>query len=335
MKNPHNNLFEILNITGRKAYWSQGFFGQNVKVGVIDTGINTQHEEFKNVKIECKSIINSTVEPGIHGTAVASLIAGGKLGVAPMVDLLNIEIKDKSHEAYNDNIAQAIRLAVDEECDIINLSYSHHANYGGLEEACKYAYDNNVLIVCSISNEGKELKKYPACFGTVLSVGAVDWNEKRCDFSNYGQWIDVVQVGKNLTAAHYQCNDEYRLMDGTSFSTPLVSGIAALIKCKYKTLGKELNIKEFMNLLTVAFSKDLGELGFDKYYGFGLCSLQPLVSTKEFIIGSNVMFENDEAIEMEVAAKIINGRTVLPTRYCNDSACVLWIPEEKKVKITY
>ncbi|QEK11705.1 S8 family serine peptidase [Crassaminicella thermophila] len=331
MKKQHNNLFEILNITGRKTFWSQGFFGQDVKVAIIDTGINTQHQEFKNVKIKCKNVINDNVEPGMHGTATAGCL----VYVAPNVEILNLEINDEKNEAYNDNIAKAIRKAVDEDCDIINLSYSHKSNYGGIEEACQYAYDNDVLIVCSMSNEGKKLRKYPACFDTVLSVGAIDWNEKRCDFSNYGQWIDVVQVGKNIPVPHYKYNDEYLVLDGTSFSTPLVAGIAALIKCKYKTLGKYLSMQEFMNLLTVAFSKDLGELGFDKYYGFGLCSLQPLVDTKEFTIGSNMMKQNREVIKMEAVAKIESGRTLVPLRYVNNNACVLWIPEEKKVKIMY
>lgn len=331
MKNLDNNFHEIMNLTGRKTFWSQGYYGQGVKVAIIDTGINCSHKLFDDVKIKQKSMINNSVEPNLHGTATAGCV----IYVSPKVEILNLEIKDKLHGAYNSDIADAIRYAVDEGCHIINLSYSHFSNYGGIEEACQYAYDNDVLILCSISNEGEELKKYPACFDTVLSVGAVDWEQKICDFSNYGKWIDLVQIGKNLPVPHYKYNDEYLIFDGTSFSTPLVAGIAILIKCKYKALGKELPIKEFMNLLTVAFSKDLGELGFDKYYGYGLCSLQPLVSTKEFTIGSKTMIENGVEVTMETPAKISKGRTVLPTRYCNDSACVLWIESERKVKIIY
>ncbi|WP_176461862.1 S8 family serine peptidase [Anaeromicrobium sediminis] len=337
MKNPHNNSFELLNLSGRKAYWSQGFKGENVKVAVIDTGILIDHEQFKDVKITEKSMLDDKVEPNYHGTAVASLIAGKDLGVAPSCELLSIEIKDSVGDPHLDKIAKAIIYAVDEGCDLINISYSHYANYGGVEEAIEYAEANNVLIICSSGNDGSEGKRYPAAFDETISVGGVNYDYEKIKWVTYGSTLDVCQVCENVLAAHSISSNEYALMSGTSFSTPIVTGIAALLVCKHKYFnnGKKIPVNILRYMLKNQFVKDLSIKGKDKLYGYGFCTLQPLSLILEFKIDSMEMKQNGEVIKMEEPAKIENGRTLVPLKYANDGATVLWMQEERKVKIMY
>ncbi len=194
---------------------------------------------------------------GTHGTMVAGIIGSesnnttGITGINWNVKLMPIIACD-NNGCNGEAIINAIKYAVNNGADIINISLAGQVfNYtDSFNETIQYAFDRNVLVVIAAGNGdleggiGRNLnttKVSPVCNdgnqNMVLGVGAVDDNNQITSWSNYGNCADIYAPGENIIStavpAHSTLNDFYDVADGTSFSTPIVSGIAALIKAKY------------------------------------------------------------------------------------------------------
>ena len=202
-----------------------------------------------------------------HGSNVASsaasLINGvGTVGIAPEATLLVLKV-----DLYDPSIEAAIRYAVDCGADVINMSLgsydssdphtSEDSGEGTAEyftNAINYAYDHDVIVVAAAGNERTDAKSYPACNSHVIGVGALRRNGNTRDlaFTNYNKTTDTVSSNHNvdILAPGYvytagldasELGDEskypsagYHSTQGTSFSSPIVAGAAALWKEKYQ-----------------------------------------------------------------------------------------------------
>lgn len=194
---------------------------------------------------------------GTHGTMVAGIIGSesnnntGITGISWNVKLMPIIACDDSG-CNNQAIKNGIKYAVDNGADIINISlgggFFNYSTY--FDEIIKYAFDKNVLVVVSVGNGdleggiGRNLnitKISPVCndggLNMVLGVGAIDENNKITSWSNYGDCADIFAPGENIVStavpAYSTLGGFYDMEDGTSFSAPIISGIATLIKAKY------------------------------------------------------------------------------------------------------
>jgi subtilisin family serine protease len=197
---------------------------------------------------------------GTHGTMVAGII-GAESNNNTGISGINWNVKLMPVIACNDSgcgdqaITSAIKYAVDNGADIINLSLAGSVfNYtDDFNTAIKYAFDRNVLVVVAAGNGdveggiGRNLnitKVSPVCNdgneNMVLGIGAVTANNQITSWSNYGNCVDVYAPGENIVStavpAHSTLSGFYDTADGTSFSAPIVSGIAALIKAKYSEI---------------------------------------------------------------------------------------------------
>ncbi len=190
-----------------------------------------------------------------HGTFGAGVIAAkrnngiGVQGVADSVKLMVLRVVPDGDE-YDKDVALSIKYAVDNGANIINMSFGKDfsVNPHKVWEAVKYASDHNVLLVHAAGNEAENndtIVHYPTDFvdntDTVvnyITVGASDMKRNKnlpADFSNYGKTtVDVFAPGYELVSTAPE--NTYSLASGTSFSTPLVSGVAALIWSYYPEL---------------------------------------------------------------------------------------------------
>lgn len=213
-----------------------------------------------------------------HGTPVASVIGAKGNNVLDLagtmwnVQLMSVPFFEiwKLHEgivlslppAFELKLAEAIRYAVDNGADVINLSVripevGNSIKFPILESSLKYAYENGVVIIAAAGNDGIDLGMVPfmpACSQYVLTVGAVDNRRNRAGFSNYGSCVDVYAPGEEMRMLYYgfdwneslQKTVETRtwisdagsrfptqVNNGTSFAAPLMAGIAGLLKSKY------------------------------------------------------------------------------------------------------
>ena len=173
-----------------------------------------------------------------HGTSVASVIAGKGVnseveGAAPNAELYSAKILDEERQAPVSRAVKAIYWAIDNDMDIINLSFGTLKYSEALEQAVNDAANNNILVIASAGNNGNRGIDYPARYESALSVGAVNAAGEVCDFSSKGDKIDVVAPGEAITA---QANfGEDLTLTGTSLATPYVTAIAADLWSKDKS----------------------------------------------------------------------------------------------------
>ena len=253
----------------------------NIKVGVIDTGFCRIAQDFNastilsgcDISGDGGMVNQDTVG---HGTAVTSVIAAktnnssGMAGVCWNVTIVPYKVDNEIGSLYNTDIIKAIYMAADAGCDVINMSFGSTVSDTALNDAIQYARKKGCILVAAAGNEGRNVCCYPASYSGVISVGAVDRNNVQSYFSQYNEQIDVVAPGEEIYANNSTSNDDYEedyfdYVDGTSFASPYVVGVAALVK----SIDKSITSDEF-NTLLAKTSTDLGSVGYDSYYGWGL-----------------------------------------------------------------
>lgn len=209
----------------------------------------------------------------IHGTAVAGIAAAvgnnfeGIAGVNWAVRIMPVRALDNYGSGDMATVTDALYYAVNNGAQIINMSFVGSEAEPNFKHALQYAYDKGVLVIAAAGNiepilaEETNLNKiplYPACFignegrDLVLSVAAVDKNDKKADFSNYGSCVDISAPGEGLYSTQIYEPDFISFeskyvngLSGTSIATPLVSGVAALIK----SLRPQLTNKQISDLI--------------------------------------------------------------------------------------
>lgn len=262
-------------LVNAETAWNYGCYGNEVKVAVIDSGLcanafNTEIIEGFNF-VDNSNNISDNIG---HGTFVSSIICETKKGddaegVAPKVKLIPIKCFENGYSTKADVIAKAINYAVNDcKCDIINMSFGFSGNSSYLKEVVNNALENGVILVAAVGNNGNSNMKYPAGYEGVIGVGAVDKNRAICSFSQHNNSVDVTAPGIDILG---YCIDGYSSNSGTSFSAPYVTAAAAVAKCIFPNITPA----EFESLIKKTVC-DLGEEGYDIYYGYGLLDIDKL-----------------------------------------------------------
>jgi subtilisin family serine protease len=159
-----------------------------------------------------------------HGTLVAGILAG----VAPQAMIMPIRAFDDQGQSDPYTLAKAIRWAVDNGADVINMSWGTSDDYKVIKDAIDYANRNGVTLVTSGGNDNTQTPQYPEAYDQVISVAATDLWDLKASFSNYGDKIDVSAPGVSIIAPYP--GGYYAVVSGTSFSAPMVSAEAALLR---------------------------------------------------------------------------------------------------------
>lgn len=255
---------------GIYEFWKQGYRGKGVKVAVMDTGIDYRHKDLvihKGVGIASTKEKIKYNDPIGHGTHVAGIISAkdnkiGAVGVAPEAVIYPVRVFNDNDISYIDDILYGIEWAISNKMDILNMSFGTEEDEEFLRYAIELAYDKGVITVASAGNKHKALN-YPAAYPVAIAVGSVNNNFQSSRFSNYGKELDIVAPGENVYSTNLKST--YGVKSGTSMSTPIISGILALMKEAYPKLSWEQRMKFLYDS-----SIDLGKNGKDDIYGNGL-----------------------------------------------------------------
>ncbi|MBQ7758392.1 MAG: S8 family serine peptidase [Anaerotignum sp.] len=168
------------------------------------------------------------------------------------------------------------------DCDIINMSFGEGIPSTVFMEAVEYAYEKGVIMVAAVGNYGSKTELFPAAFDEVIGVGAVGAEKEWCDFSQYNESVFITAPGDLMVTAEKTASDAYETdREGTSFSSPCVAAIAALAL----QVDNTLTPTEFRDLLKET-AEDLGDAGYDIYYGHGLADIEALLKALEVSLGS-------------------------------------------------
>lgn len=274
---------------------------RQVMVAVLDTGVNLSHPELAG-KIAGKADFvdlegldttgfvgdvlgwdNDPEDELGHGTHVAGIIAGeGRAmptGVAPGCRLLAVRVLATLSEngrvqgaGIVDNINPAIKWAVDNGADVINMSLGIRHTGGGLphEDVIRYALAHGVTVVAASGNDGTATKYYPGALPGVVAVGAVDESGQVAAFTSYGAPITVVAPGVNVLSSF--ARGRYAVASGTSQASPCVAGAVALLHSYAKENGHRLGVDDITTILRETSDKVDRRLR-TSHAGYGLLNL--------------------------------------------------------------
>ena len=251
-------------------------YGNDVKIGVIDSGI-FKHEYLKeNICTGYNFIDNNTDTTDTigHGTFVSGIICSESsdlysTGSAYRAKIIPLKCFDKDHSTDVATIERAIKTAVDEyECKILNLSFGLASDSQTLKNAINYALQKGTIIIAAVGNKGSSKLYYPASYEGVIGVGSINSQGICSDFSQKNKSVDVVAPGESLK---FKSIEGYFENSGTSFSAPHVAAAAAIAL----SIKNDISPSEFLELIENS-SYDLGATGYDVYFGYGLLDIKKM-----------------------------------------------------------
>lgn len=234
--------------------WGENNYGENVKVAILDTGFARSHVDFwdsgETPYVDGYNFVASNDNPEDdhdHGTYCAGIVCAqhnglGYKGIAPGIDLYVGKVLNAKGSGYFSDIAAAIDWARTIGVHIISMSLGASSGATILETACNNAWYAGVLLVAASGNDASELYvSYPAKYGSVVAVGAINYGEDVASFSNQGPELELCAPGVYISSAwaghtydEYQIGTyDYMCASGTSAATPHVAGCAALAKKWY------------------------------------------------------------------------------------------------------
>lgn len=275
--------------------WNLSVGSSNIIVAVIDTGVDCNHPELQGRCVEGYDFPydqRDQIDDNGHGTYIAGIISAktnNKIGMAGMNwngKIMPVKVLTSDAAGTGEWIAKGIKFASDKGAQVINLSIYGEPRSQTFADALEYAYDLDIVTVTIAGNDQMDASKfYPASDPHVIVVAATDENDKRADFSNFGNEVDVAAPGVEILSLrakdtdmygppvspdrsdprfHYYSHiiaDKYYRASGTSFAAPHVAALAALIKTRKKTFSNE-DIRQIIR-------SGVDSILTDKYIGTG------------------------------------------------------------------
>ncbi len=300
--------------------------GSGVTIAIIDTGIDSGVADLAGAVVGGADFSGigfangqkPVGSDGEHGTMVASLAAGrgtgsdsGVIGSAPQASLLSLSIGFGEGETDSDaQIAEAVRWAVDNGADVINMSLTRNTLEWpeSWDDAFLYAMENDVVVVAAAGNRGSGTVEVgaPATMPGVLTVSGVDENGSASwDASAQGITIGVAAPSEELVGVIP--GGQYVTWSGTSGATPIVAGIVALVRAAHP----ELDAANVINRVVMS-ARDVGPAGADFTYGFGLVDAEAAVEAEIAAVDANPMGDLAEWIRLNRRAEPTAAPTTEP-----------------------
>ena len=287
------------------------FSGSGIKVAVIDTGVNTAHEDFKGHITADGNDLNG------HGSNVAGIIGAtanngkGGSGIAPGVQILGYTCGvDEKGSLDSAKILSSIKKAADDGADIINMSLGGPFYSAAEVEAINYAYEKGVTIIAAAGNDSSNSVHYPACYDHVISVAATQPDGSLTTFSNFGdQLFDIAAPGADMMSCNAGAADSYVKMQGTSQATPVVAGACAL----YMSIAGHVSPDEMEQILKSSATKTSA-----KGDGAGIVNVAAML--KADTTGPKITVVDASGATVEVAGGTTGSATVFADAVLNLTA---------------
>ncbi len=329
---PYQSYIDYLNIGD--AWLS--YNGSGITVAVIDTGIDTDHPEFagriseysynasenkivKDYRTGSGSYDWSLIEDEQgHGTAVAGTLGAamngkGTVGIAPNVTIVVIKAECDEHGNFrrSSDLVFGLYYAIERDVDVVNMSFGS-SGINIYEDAARLGRDSDILMVAAAGNNGTATPIYPAADENVIGVGALADNSwELAEYSTYGESVDIVAPGTVYTTT---IGGEYKTINGTSFSSPMVAASLALMKSNY-TYRYAANAEIIEILYASAY--DLGDLGPDYYFGYGAIDVDALIHGARGVVTFDYLTDDiDETEQVFISGNPLQNIPEPERLYC-------------------
>jgi hypothetical protein len=255
--------------------WDITTGSSNIVIAILDTGTATDHPDLEGKSVPGYDFYNNDDQPYDdlgHGTMTAGIAAAasnnntGITGISWGARIMPVKVLGgQSGSGSDETVARGIRWAVDHGANIINASLGGGETSPVQEDAVKYAHDHNVLMVAAAGNTPDGKPHYPAASESVLAVGATGRSDTVTGFSSFGSYVGVSAPGVGILSTTIDGGQlTYEYGNGTSFSCPIVSGIAALVW----SINPQFTADDVRYIIQDS-ADDVGPPGFDDFTGFG------------------------------------------------------------------
>lgn len=244
----------------------------NINIAVVDSGINYNHELFKN-RIERTKVDFSTDASGDerdtsgHGTKVAGAIAKS---TPNNVKIYSYKFYDKNGYGTSSQICSVVEYIKqsNKKPDIINCSFTNPIGTG------IYGLTNEgVTAVIAAGNDNKEITNQDF-YNSLITAGATNYYGEPCSFSNYGACVDISAPGEYVYTANMSSNTAYEYVNGTSLSTPITAAACAYVLMEHSKYTPE-QVKQEIQKTAIPFKKS------DCYndrYGAGIVNFSNIIN---------------------------------------------------------
>jgi subtilisin family serine protease len=251
---------------------------KKVKVAILDSGINKNHEDLKGKVVKEYNAIrpNETVVDNYgHGTAVAGVLAAndnniGILGVAPFVEIYSVKVLGDNGRGNIDSLVDGIKWCISNDVQIINISFGITMGNKELRSVINEAIESGIVVVASAGNTYGGNVEYPARYEDVISVTAVDSNYKVAKFSPKGK-IDFAAPGVDVLTTTK--DGSYSVHSGTSLAAAHVTGVISWIIANEERYNLQVNDPKLIKKIRGILKKYSIDLGDPNYYGNGFIKL--------------------------------------------------------------
>ncbi len=260
--------------------WPLGNTADQIRVGIIDTGISNTHPDLlANIKGGVNTINprkNWNDDNG-HGSHVAGIVAAldnniGVIGVGPTIDLYAIKVLDRNGSGYLSDVIEGIQWAIANKMQVVNMSLGTASNIQSFHDAVIVAKNVGVVVVAAAGNNNGGAVDYPGAYDEVIAVSATDSADAIANFSSVGTQVDLAAPGVSIYSTYKGTG--YATLSGTSMAAPHVAGSAALVlNTPVGSYDANLNGKwdpDEVQIKLQATATNLGTTGFDILYGWGL-----------------------------------------------------------------
>jgi hypothetical protein len=298
------------------AAWDVTTGRTNVVIAVVDSGVDPAHPDLGGRLLLGYDLANNDPDPSDdngHGTAVSGTAAAagnngvGVAGLAWNCLILPVKVTDATGSASYSDVANGIIYAADRGARVINISLGGSSASSTLQTAIDYAWNKGVVIVASAGNSGNSLPNYPGACNHVVAVSATQQSDALASWSSYGSFVSLAAPGVGIWTCN--TNGAYAAWSGTSFSSPIVAGVAALIA----SANPALSNAQIVNVLK-ASADDLGATGFDTSYGYGRVNASRAVLSAAGVPPPPDITAPNVAIVTPVAGSILKGTVGISVR---------------------
>lgn len=208
------------------------FTGKGVDVYVFDTGVRKEHNDFGGRATCSRDVVSSTngcKDGNGHGTHVAAIAAGTVYGVAKEANILSVRVCDNSGSCPLDNVLTGFGHVMNRSGKrVVNISIQGSSS-SSLDSAILKARNDGIVVVLAAGNWNTNACNTYSRSADALSVGAVDSQDFKASFSNYGSCVDIWAPGVNILSAVHTSNSGTATKQGTSQSAPFVAGAVATL----------------------------------------------------------------------------------------------------------
>lgn len=289
---------------GADKVQAAGNDGSGVRVAVLDTGIDYNHPDLKDVYAGGINFYNDNDDPmddNGHGTHCSGIIAAtgskkGIYGTAPGVSLYGVKVLNRWGYGYTSDIVEGLYWAKNNSMQVASMSLGTWYDSQAMHDAVTNATENGVLVVAAAGNSGSvsgvgETMGYPAKYDGVLAVAAVNKHNRRATWSSTGFNIGVSAPGVKIRSTVPGAG--YATYSGTSMATPHVAGVAALV---YSAHPDWTNMQVKDKITSTATP-----LGNHWLYGAGLVNAAAAVDLPVATEAGSAAYSGDAADESDVA----------------------------------